>query len=479
VHQDNHEDDKVQTCVDATKDVGVGDYCTSFYLVRTNGVGLRFLLLILVTCNMILLSCGKQQEEEGSTVGTSTYKIDLKLDPAEQFLDVQCSLMMISPADSLMSLEFCLHRQFNVHDVTGNNLSSYVFDTSEVYPLPYVPEGRVLTLNLSEPLYKGQQTAFEFRYSGYITAWPQWLANVVTEDWVELGLYLPWFPYNHEYGDFTFAVEVDCDTAYRIRSFGSPVRSGNKRGFQWPYPVNDIVLVASRDLKTESIQQEGRVVKVHYVTVGDSTAHRLANDLSRILNTYESWFGSSQLPEVTLIQSAREKGGGYARPGLIVLGGLEDQAYADKHEGWFRYISHEAGHLWWHGAPVDNWEDWLNESFAEYSALLAVREVFGEQSFQRRLDTMRKKISGTRPIWGINREGSSVDESREIEIALYSKGPVLLNELSEKIGNTHFLALCREMVCRDVASTRQMLALLEEHEGKEISVWFEEMLKTR
>jgi len=29
-----------------------------------------------------------------------------------------------------------------------------------------------------------------------------------TEDWVELGLYLLWFPYNQEYGPFTFEIEA-------------------------------------------------------------------------------------------------------------------------------------------------------------------------------------------------------------------------------------------------------------------------------
>jgi len=37
---------------------------------------------------------------------------------------------------------------------------------------------------------------------------------------------------------------------------------------------------------------------------------------------------------------------------------------------------------WWANAPVNSWEDWLNESFAEYSALMAVRELFGAERFE-------------------------------------------------------------------------------------------------
>ena len=171
--------------------------------------------------------------------------------------------------------------------------------------------------------------------------------------------------------------------------------------------------------------------------------------------------------------------GGYARPGLIILGGLEDEGYSEHREGWFRYVSHEAAHLWWTGAPVDSWEDWLNESFAEYVALLAIREVFGEQSYQRRLDEKRDRSEGVPEIWGLKRNGSTEEENREIEIVLYSKGPVLLGELSDKITDSRFIGLCREMVSQEATSTQQFLDLLRNRESSEVSDWFEKMLRAQ
>jgi len=43
-------------------------------------------------------------------------------------------------------------------------------------------------------------------------------------------------------------------------------------------------------------------------------------------------------------------------------------------------------------------EDWLNESFAEYSALMAVRELFGTGRFQNIIAGKRKRSEGMPPI---------------------------------------------------------------------------------
>ncbi len=51
---------------------------------------------------------------------------------------------------------------------------------------------------------------------------------------------------------------------------------------------------------------------------------------------------------------------------MISLAGLADDTYMERHEVYIRYLAHEAGHVWWHMSQKDNWEDWMNEGFAEY-----------------------------------------------------------------------------------------------------------------
>jgi aminopeptidase N len=148
-------------------------------------------------------------------------------------------------------------------------------------------------------------------------------------------------------------------------------------------------------------------------------------------------------------------------------------------EGYVRYLGHEAAHLWWWGAETTSWEDWLNESFAEYSALLAVRERFGPAAFEERLAVKREASQDSAPIWGLERSDiSTADQRQMIETVLYAKGPIVLHELATKIGQPRFLVMCQHLVAQEANSTAALLALLGKLEGPEIKQWLVGRLKT-
>lgn len=413
----------------------------------------------------------------------SCYQVDLKLIPEEQFINAKVRLAFHVPTDKMSKAIFCLHRQLVVQSVVGEHLAGYRYDTDTSSLIPFIPEAGTLHLQFSRPLKRGEKVELNFEYEGRITAWPVWSANVISDVWTELGLYLPWFPYNGEYGDFTFSVNVDIDAAYQVRSYGDHARDATKWHFVWGRPASDMVIVASRDLKTKTIKVGGWETAVHYVTLSESTASMLGEDLSWILERFGSWFGGEKTGRMSLVESPRQQGGGYARSGLIVLGGLDNERYVENREEYFRYLAHETAHNWWRGAKVTSWEDWLNESFAEYSALLAVRDRFGRAAFEKRMAEKIEAQSNVPPIWNLDRgdndRWSTEERKVEIEAVLYRKGPVVLHKLEMSIGYEGFLAVCREMVLREVRSTAQFLEVLGCLEGEEVRKWVEEMLKTK
>ena len=65
-----------------------------------------------------------------------------------------------------------------------------------------------------------------------------------------------------------------------------------------------------------------------------------------------------------------------------------------------------------------------------------------------------------------------------IEANLYSKGPVLLHLLSERIGDDEFRILCKEMVGSSTSATNDFLTLLEKDHGSEVRNWFEDLLQS-
>jgi hypothetical protein len=240
-----------------------------------------------------------------------------------------------------------------------------------------------------------------------------------------------------------------------------------------------VVLVASKNMKSLKRVAGGYTVYVHYSTIQDTTANILIDDLIGVFDLFDGWFAGNKDGMIALIESLRERGGGYSRTGLISLAGLSDEGYVDQHEDYIRYLAHETAHTWWQFAPKDSWEDWMNEGFAEFSALMVIRELFGEKAFNERLEAKKNNLSETPPIWGFDRNDRFTPaKSQAIEANLYSKGPVLLYLLEERIEEEKFLALCEEMVASRISSTGDFLNLLSKNYGTELRNWFENLLES-
>jgi hypothetical protein len=412
----------------------------------------------------------------------SHYQIKLKLDPPSHYIKVKMNLKIISTEELPDTLVFSLHRQLSQVKVTGHGLASFIFDQNSPSPSIFMPYAKPLKIILDKNTRKDKPLTLSFEYEGNLTEWSEYSANVVTEDWVELGLYMPWIPLSPITGNFTFDIVAECDPAYQLRSYGDYTHDKNGIWyFKRLTPTFDIVLIASKNIKTIKKELGGKNIFLHYQALEDTTAEKLIDDLSGIFDMFDLWYGGNKKGEYfTLIISPREKGGGYSRMDLITMTGITDEKYAVNHVNLYRYLAHEIGHFWWNMAPTDSWEDWMNEGFAEYSAQLAVREIFGEETFNKMMENKKKNSMGTPPIWGFDRNGTTESgmQSPIIEINLYQKPPVLLHQLSERIGAGNFKELCKNMVKLNVSSTDDFLQLLEKNDGIDTKNWFENLLKT-
>jgi hypothetical protein len=409
------------------------------------------------------------------------YDLQLTINPRRQTLHVQGALHLPPQRDNIPQdnpLSFYLHRQFQIDSLTGDNLSGWQFNTTDPVPVRWLPVAGVLSITRVKAPSKDQPTTLTFAYQGRITERPDWLANVVGPEWTEIGLYLPWFPSNPNLGPFTFDVTVACDPAFEITSYGRPRQQGDHRRFTMDQPTNDIVLTFSPSMDQRDYPAGEFTVHLNSLSLSSDTADTIGGDLAAILRTFQAWFGPGPGGDVTVTQSPREKGGGYTRRGLVMLAGLDDEDYPKRREAYVRYLAHELAHLWWWRADSRTWHDWLNESFAEYSALLMVRESFGPAAFEKRLADKRKTIDQAPPIQGFNPGDCDTDEKLDtIHNLFYNKGPLLLHRLSQKIGPDAFLSLCRKMSKQAVSETAAFLTLLESHSGPQVRDWMSQQLK--
>jgi len=399
----------------------------------------------------------------------SHYDIQLKIIPAEQFIKVSGSLKYMVKQDSLDELSFNLHKKFVISNFSINGDNSYQLDTSNTN-VRWLPDAMKIIYPAKNKFHRGDILNVEFSYQGRITEWPDWSANVIGADWIEIGLYFPWYPSIN--GLFTYKVSVDIDPDFNVFAIGKSTEKDNKKIFETEFPVYDFIICASKDLTIRETKLLNQSFKIVNCTLSDATVDSIQADIEDFYQTYSNWFGKIPVQDMCLVVSKRDKGGGYSRKGGLFLGGLSDSAYLSERIDYIQYLSHEIAHFWWHGA-ASNWEDWLNESFAEYSALLLIRELHSKEEFDSRLNIKRNESNNTPPIWGISRSDPLAEQ------VLYSKGVVLLSELEEKIGNNKFLELCKARIYKKANNTLDFLNLIHDLDGKEIADWFEQSLKTR
>ena len=303
---------------------------------------------------------------------------------------------------------------------------------------------------------------------------------MITPAWAELGLYLPWFPlqFDNKPSDLTFTLKVITPPGFQVSSFGRSEQLDGAYYFNWPHPTNEIVVAAGPNLQTRLFESETSRVILATSTFGEQATGLLGEDMLWVLERLSGWFGPVRPGEFTLIESPRPLGGGYSRRGMAVLGGLSEEDYLTQRPGFLRYLAHEAAHSWWWEAPTLTWEDWLNESFAEYSALLALRERHGPEIFDRALEKKRERVPEGLPLWEFERADTTTPEKQAVvERLLYDKGPLLLHELAQRISLPRFLELCRARLWSGVTDTEHLLALLEELEDPASRQWLENQLR--
>ena len=98
-----------------------------------------------------------------------------------------------------------------------------------------------------------------------------------------------------------------------------------------------------------------------------SSASAFAEKHAAIVQFYQHLYGhaSNQKHTVVFLPQSKNAPGAYIRGDLIVFG----ETSPDKRRV-LHILAHEMGHAYAVGADTESWEDWLNETHAEWSALL-------------------------------------------------------------------------------------------------------------
>jgi hypothetical protein len=341
-----------------------------------------------------------------------------------------------------------LNKSAKIKSITaGKKLLPYTFDVAAPAPNRFVRAGRLLTVDLSSV--KASKFTIRFQYDCVFDE-IQSSANSFDENWIELSGYSAWFPYNDQERSFTQTVNVAINEGFKVSGSGIVTRSNSRWQLVQNQKSNDIVLLASKNLQTQFLQQDDLTIRLDYIDFENEKAIALATAAKEFLGYYEKWFGASAGKYLTFAINPTKNVTSYSRIGFISfqVKGMTDEELNLQ-------IGHELGHLWWRNATTATWEDWLNESFAEYSAILAMREKYGTYYAAQRIEKYRQDVKDVPPIYELSRDG------KYSGLALYRKGPVILFDFGKTVGEKVFLNVLKETAAQKIKDTAAFLKLVE------------------
>jgi len=382
----------------------------------------------------------------------------VNIDFAAQQLSAKLKYDYISTEANQNAIRLYLNEAFAVRKVTCGLCLSFNFE-------PHAKPNPSLLINLKRPLANGERLSLQIEYDGS-------LKGIYRPDYkfLELGLDYFWYPIHQDIGNFNFMYELTVHTDepnFQLISNGRVSSQGHDWKVKSRVPDFDIDIVLAVDLKFSRYQQGGYNLQVVSRNMPDGASATLLNSMKETLDFYNSCFGASDPQrEVTgVFRPFLEPQFGYFRKGYFILPETQDV------KNILFAVSHELSHYWWLKAGQQ--QAWLNESFAEYCAMLFLRRSQGTEPFQKMLEDKRKRSVDLPAVYDFDR----TKNRQAAPGVLYRKGVVKLSELETELGEERFMDFLRVVAQARVRDTNSLIELLAKFSSREVADRFLQSLK--
>ncbi len=363
--------------------------------------------------------------------------------------------------------------------------------------LPFIHEGGFLTVDLGHAATNGETFKLTFVAEGDM------LAGSRTYEFWRLQPGEGWFPEPEMAGQsYTVKARVAVEKPYiaivsakTIRRSATDTHNIVEAGLDKPTLW---ISIAAGKYESKELVKNGRTIRAWGYSGVGAGAEQLLKTAHGILDYYSVLFGSVPFDEVNLVE-VPSFGFGQAPAGMIWLTREAFDAISDPMNrlvashgavgGWVnRMISHELAHQYWaHQLKMWSWEDqWLTESFAEYTSALAMRQMKnkGQGTYELIVKDWGEKArkatkAATIPTSNLLHpadQGKDPEAQQYRQSLVYFKGAYLLACLHKELGEQAFVQFLRLYLKKfpwyPPSYTQDVPDTLKEITGKDYEAWF-------
>ena len=387
-----------------------------------------------------------------------------------------------------------LNLERTVYTYLGRNLTKRTERLQKVTDeagrsLPFVHDYDQVIIQLAEPAPAERPIKLKFEIEG------DFLVAPAGDSYWELGID-DWFPQPSLAGQFyTFHATIRVKKPFVPFAPGRTIRrvvEGDENVLETRVdkPICFAVILAGRYTVQEEVQHGVTIRVATYALDNPRAVKQLTNLTANIIQYYQEFLGPFPFPELNIIE-INDIGWGQAPPGtmFITKEAFNPIMAAHTGEGGSRGVNarfaHEIAHQYWGSAvKMPSFEEqWLTESFADYSAALFMKAYKNEAEFKSIVAEWRGRAtfaSDEIPIALSNSAYVPGDVTTSAHIRyglLYNKGPALLYALHKELGDEVFFTFLKSyqksFAWKMGASTKMAAGLLQYMTKKDYMPFFE------
>jgi hypothetical protein len=398
---------------------------------------------------------------------------------------------VVPQKERLGVFRFDLHN--TVYDVIGNGaLQPRTYRVREVadeagHALSFHHQNGEIMVALPAPAEPDHPVKLRFRIEG------DFLIRPGGDNFWALGVE-PWFPQPDLGAQFyTFHSTVKVPRPFLPFASGKTIGrreegSLNVLETEIDKPVSGVIVVAGKYDSQEEIRN-GVTIRVATYAGKNTRAMKQLTDLAAtIIEYYEQFLGPFPFPELDILE-INDWGFGQAPPGVMFitkeafnpLSTEMNQLYS---QGINERFAHEIAHQYWaYVVKMPSFEEqWLEESFAEYSAALFLRQFKGKGTYNNLVSHWKARANfatDAAPIPLANLVTLPNDPVTRFAIRtglIYDKGAYLLATLHKELGDDTFLTFLKSYQKSfrwKFGSTKTVVGLLQYLTKKDYAPFFE------
>ncbi len=256
--------------------------------------------------------------------------------------------------------------------------------------------------------------------------------------------WLPSFDDINEKVEFDMNITFNSD--YKVISNGKLIATKNNKDqtTTWLFDMNNpmssylLAFAIGNYNKNTIISKSGIPIELYYYPLDSlkvETTYRYTKTIFDYLETEIGvpypWQNYKQVPVKDFLYAGMENTTATIFSDAYVI---DSTAFMDKN--YVNVNAHELAHQWFGNlvTEVDGSHHWLQEGFATYYALLAEKEIFGDDYFYFKLYDTAEQLQAM----SLNNKGESLKNAKASSLTFYEKGAWALVILKNQIGETAF-----------------------------------------